>query len=96
MPNVSSNSPPGMAPTAGARLHRHHDWRAEFECGRRQHQERSRQGSEQKFSGGLANPGSQRVVRMHTATHLLGGFRIVNQTSSGAGAGVRRIKAVVE
>ena len=72
MPNVSSNSPPGMAPTAGARLHRHHDWRAEFECGRRQHQERSRQGSEQKFSGGLANPGSQRVVRMHTATHLLG------------------------
>jgi len=61
-----------MAPTAGARLHRHHDWRAEFECGRRQHQERSRQGSEQKFSGGLANPGSQRVVRMHTATHLLG------------------------
>lgn len=29
-------------------------------------------------------------------TREIGGFRIVNQTSSGAGAGVRRIKAVVE
>src|SRR3954468_4145381 len=49
-----------------------HDWRAEFERGRREHQERSRRGSEQRFSGGLADAGSQRVVLMHTATHLLG------------------------
>lgn len=34
------------------------------------HQELSRAGAEQKFSGGLADH-SERVVRMHTATHLL-------------------------
>lgn len=34
------------------------------------HQATSRQGAEQKFAGGLADH-SERVVRMHTATHLL-------------------------
>lgn len=34
------------------------------------HQEKSRKGAEQKFAGGLADH-SERVVRMHTATHLL-------------------------
>jgi alanyl-tRNA synthetase len=47
-------------------------WRAAFERGRREHQERSRQGSRQRFTGGLADSGSGRVVRLHTATHLLG------------------------
>ncbi len=36
----------------------------------KQHQDRSRKGAEQKFAGGLADH-SERVVRMHTATHLL-------------------------
>jgi alanyl-tRNA synthetase len=36
----------------------------------RKHQDLSRTGSEQKFAGGLADH-SERVVRMHTATHLL-------------------------
>lgn len=36
----------------------------------KKHQELSRTGAEQKFSGGLADH-SERVVRMHTATHLL-------------------------
>lgn len=35
-----------------------------------EHQELSRAGAEQKFSGGLADH-SEEVVRMHTATHLL-------------------------
>lgn len=34
------------------------------------HQDLSRKGAEQKFAGGLADH-SERVVRMHTATHLL-------------------------
>ncbi len=34
------------------------------------HQEKSRKGAEQKFAGGLVDH-SERVVRMHTATHLL-------------------------
>jgi len=34
------------------------------------HQELSRQGAEKKFKGGLADH-TERVVRMHTATHLL-------------------------
>ncbi len=34
------------------------------------HQEKSRKGAEHKFAGGLADH-SERVVRMHTATHLL-------------------------
>lgn len=36
----------------------------------RKHQDLSRAGAEQKFAGGLADH-SERVVRMHTATHLL-------------------------
>jgi alanyl-tRNA synthetase len=47
-------------------------WRGEFERCQRKHQQRSRQGSQQKFTGGQADSGSERVVRMHTATHLLG------------------------
>lgn len=41
-------------------------FRKEFE----KHQNLSRKGAEQKFAGGLADH-SERVVRMHTATHLL-------------------------
>ncbi|MDD5698142.1 MAG: alanine--tRNA ligase [Victivallaceae bacterium] len=36
----------------------------------RQHQERSRQGAEQKFKGGLADA-SEQTANLHTATHLL-------------------------
>lgn len=36
----------------------------------KKHQDLSRSGAEQKFAGGLAD-NSERVVRMHTATHLL-------------------------
>ena len=43
---------------------------AEFESEFKKHQDLSRAGAEQKFSGGLADH-SERVVRMHTATHLL-------------------------
>ncbi len=42
-------------------------FRAEME----QHRIRSRAGSEQKFSGGLADAASPEVVKLHTATHLL-------------------------
>jgi alanyl-tRNA synthetase len=48
------------------------DWHDGFERAQREHQDRSRAGSRQKFAGGLADSGSERVVRMHTATHLLG------------------------
>jgi alanyl-tRNA synthetase len=41
-----------------------------FEDRFRKHQELSRSGAEQKFSGGLADH-SEEVVRLHTATHLL-------------------------
>jgi alanyl-tRNA synthetase len=41
-----------------------------FEAQMRQHQELSRQGSEQKFKGGLAGH-SEMEVKYHTATHLL-------------------------
>ncbi len=42
----------------------------EFESARKAHQEQSRAGAKQKFSGGLADH-SEKVVRQHTATHLL-------------------------
>jgi alanyl-tRNA synthetase len=48
------------------------DWEPGFERARRDHRERSRSGSAQRFAGGLSDPRSERVVRMHTATHLLG------------------------
>lgn len=38
----------------------------------REHQEKSRQGAERKFAGGLADHNEQ-TARLHTATHLLGG-----------------------
>lgn len=41
-----------------------------FEEKFKQHQELSRQGSEQKFKGGLADH-SEQTARLHTATHLL-------------------------
>ncbi len=43
---------------------------AEFKKMFEEHQKLSRAGAEQKFAGGLADH-SERVVRMHTATHLL-------------------------
>ncbi|MDP2891891.1 MAG: alanine--tRNA ligase, partial [Bacillota bacterium] len=43
---------------------------AGFEERFRQHQEVSRQGSEQRFAGGLADA-SEQTARLHTATHLL-------------------------
>ncbi len=43
---------------------------AEFDQLFAEHQQKSRVGAEQKFRGGLADH-SERVVRMHTATHLL-------------------------
>ena len=42
----------------------------EFDKLFKEHQEKSRMGSEQKFKGGLAGTGEQEV-RYHTATHLL-------------------------
>ncbi len=42
----------------------------EFDQLFKEHQQKSKQGSEQKFKGGLADT-SERVVKMHTATHLL-------------------------
>jgi len=42
----------------------------EWEESMKKHQELSRAGAEQKFAGGLADH-SEKVVRMHTATHLL-------------------------
>ena len=42
----------------------------EFDKLFKEHQEKSRRGSEQKFKGGLAGTGEQEV-RYHTATHLL-------------------------
>lgn len=42
----------------------------DFEKHYKKHQELSRAGAEQKFSGGLADH-SEEVVKMHTATHLL-------------------------
>ena len=43
---------------------------SEFDKLFKEHQEKSRMGSEQKFKGGLAGTGEQEV-RYHTATHLL-------------------------
>lgn len=48
------------------------DWQPGFDQARLAHRERSRSGSAQRFAGGLSNARSERVVRMHTATHLLG------------------------
>ncbi|MDP4000191.1 MAG: alanine--tRNA ligase [bacterium] len=44
--------------------------REEFDAAQKAHQEKSRAGSKQKFAGGLADH-SEKVVRQHTATHLL-------------------------
>ncbi|GAB4140786.1 MAG: alanine--tRNA ligase [Patescibacteria group bacterium] len=49
------------------------DWenfRKEFEQSEKEHQANSRAGAEQKFTGGLADK-SDKVVRLHTAHHLL-------------------------
>ncbi len=43
---------------------------SEFENKYREHQEKSRQGASEKFSGGLADH-SEQTTRLHTATHLL-------------------------
>jgi alanyl-tRNA synthetase len=43
---------------------------AAFDAEMKKHQEMSRAGAEQKFSGGLADH-SEQVVRLHTATHML-------------------------
>jgi len=48
------------------------DWGPAFMRAQRVHQRRSQAGSEQRFAGGLADH-SPRAVRLHTATHLLGG-----------------------
>jgi alanyl-tRNA synthetase len=42
----------------------------DFEAAYKKHQEKSRQGAEAKFKGGLAD-NSQQTTRLHTATHLL-------------------------
>lgn len=47
-------------------------WQREFERAQSEHRDRSRQGSARRFAGGLGDR-SERAVRMHTATHLLGG-----------------------
>jgi alanyl-tRNA synthetase len=47
-------------------------WQDDFELAQSEHQQRSRDGSAQRFAGGLADR-SERTVRLHTATHLLGG-----------------------
>lgn len=44
--------------------------KTEFDAAQKQHQEKSRAGGGQKFAGGLADH-SEKVVRQHTATHLL-------------------------
>lgn len=44
--------------------------RAKFDAEMKEHQDKSRLGSEQKFKGGLANHG-EKTVRLHTAHHLL-------------------------
>ena len=46
------------------------EFNSAFENAQKRHQDLSRKGAEQKFKGGLADH-SERVVRMHTATHLL-------------------------
>jgi len=48
------------------------DWGPDFEQAQRVHQRRSQASSGQRFAGGLADH-SPRAVRLHTATHLLGG-----------------------
>ncbi|MBI3956645.1 MAG: alanine--tRNA ligase [Candidatus Kerfeldbacteria bacterium] len=48
----------------------HYMFDALYQDYQKKHQELSRKGAEQKFAGGLADH-SERVVRMHTATHLL-------------------------
>ena len=48
------------------------DWQLEFDESQRRHQARSQAGSGQRFAGGLVTR-SDRAVRLHTATHLLGG-----------------------
>ena len=47
-------------------------WQPEFVESQRRHQARSKAGSGQRFAGGLATQSDQ-AVRLHTATHLLGG-----------------------
>ena len=47
-------------------------WQQEFGNAQGAHQQLSRHGAEQRFAGGLADR-SDRTVRLHTATHLLGG-----------------------
>ena len=48
------------------------DWSPGFERAQHRHQQRSQTGAEERFAGGLADH-SERAVRLHTATHLLGG-----------------------
>jgi alanyl-tRNA synthetase len=47
-------------------------WQQEFSDAHAAHQQISRHGAERRFAGGLADR-TDRTVRLHTATHLLGG-----------------------
>lgn len=47
------------------------DWQRAFGAAEQAHQQISRKGAQQRFAGGLADR-SDRTVRLHTATHLLG------------------------
>ncbi|HET9921400.1 MAG TPA: alanine--tRNA ligase-related protein, partial [Ktedonobacteraceae bacterium] len=63
----------GFPPTLTAELAREHGLRVDmqgFDALFKQHQQRSRQGAQKKFAGGLADHGEQ-TTRLHTATHLL-------------------------
>jgi len=63
----------GFPPTLTAELAQERGLRVDMEGFNtlfRQHQERSRQGAQKKFAGGLADH-SEQTTRLHTATHIL-------------------------
>ncbi len=63
----------GFPPEVTKELAREHDYKVnmkEFDQLFKEHQEKSRLGSEQKFKGGLAEQ-TQETIAYHTATHLL-------------------------
>jgi alanyl-tRNA synthetase len=67
----------GLPPEVAVDELRHHgvdpgDWSPGFERAQHRHQQRSQTGAGERFAGGLADH-SERAVRSHTATHLLGG-----------------------
>ena len=72
MPNVSSNSPPGMAPTAGARLHRHHDWRAESSAAAVSTRSAHGKGQSRSSRAAWRTPDRSAWYGCIPATHLLG------------------------